>query len=190
MTAEALIDRAALRSRLIAARRAMSASEHRERSEMITAHLLGFLRAFKSHSLAFYWPHRGEYDPRPIAERIVEEGGAAALPVIVEKDKALAFRQWHPDIEMMIGLYEIPHPTGNADIAPDIILLPTVGFDGAGYRLGYGGGYYDRTIAAFVKPPKTIGVGFEFGRLDTIGPQPHDIPMEVVVTDAGVFSTR
>jgi 5-formyltetrahydrofolate cyclo-ligase len=88
---------------------------------------------------------------------------------------------------MMIGLYEIPHPAGEAAIIPDIVLVPTVGFDAACYRLGYGGGYYDRTIAAFAERPITIGVGFEFGRLDTIEPGPHDIPMDMIVTEAGIF---
>jgi 5-formyltetrahydrofolate cyclo-ligase len=187
MTIGASIDRHALRRRLIAERRDLGEDDHRERSNLITAHLMGLLRPFKARSLAFYWPHRREYDPRAIAERVIEEGGAAALPVVIEKDRALAFRQWHPDIEMMIGLYEIPHPAGEAAIIPDIVLVPTVGFDAACYRLGYGGGYYDRTIAAFAERPITIGVGFEFGRLDTIEPGPHDIPMDMIVTEAGIF---
>ncbi len=185
-----MIDRPALRSRLIAARREMSEGDHRERSMLITTHLIGILRPFGARILAFYWPHRREYDPRALAERIVAEGGAAALPVVVEKNKALAFRQWHPDMEMMIGLYEIPHPAEDSAITPETILVPVVGFDGAGYRLGYGGGYYDRTIAAFEKRPTTIGIGFELGRLETIDPGPHDIAMDMIVTEAGVFKTR
>jgi 5-formyltetrahydrofolate cyclo-ligase len=187
MTNGSAIDRPALRSRLIAARRGLDGNDHRDWSTLITTHLMGVLRPFKPHTLAFYWPHRGEYDPRPIAERIVEEGGVAALPVVVERDKALAFRQWHPNMEMMIGLYEIPYPAGGGAVVPDILLTPMVGFDDSGYRLGYGGGYYDRTIAAFPKRPTTIGIAFEFGRVASIDPQPHDIPMDMIVTEAGVF---
>ena len=63
--------------------------------------------------------------------------------------------------------------------------MPLVGFDAQGYRLGYGGGYFDRTLAALARKPLTIGVGFEFARLPTIRPQPHDIPMDFIVTEAG-----
>ena len=71
-------------------------------------------------------------------------------------------------------------------MAPDLLIAPLVGFDGAGYRLGYGGGYYDRTLAARSPRPRVIGAGFTLSRLDTIHPQPHDIPMSLVVTEDGV----
>ncbi len=67
------------------------------------------------------------------------------------------------------------------------MLIPLVGFDAQGYRLGYGGGYFDRTLAALSPRPRTIGVGFELGRLATIDPQPHDIPFDIIVTEAGIF---
>ena len=186
ISAEAAIDRRALRNRLIAERRALGEDLHRDHSGRITAHLLNALAAVGPGVLAFYWPHRREYDPRPIAEQVIAAGGAAVLPV-VEAGRALTFRQWHPDIQMMVGLYEIPHPAGERELAPDVILVPLVGFDAAGYRLGYGGGYYDRTIAAFAERPTTIGIGFELGRLPSIAPQPHDIPMDMIVTERGVF---
>jgi 5-formyltetrahydrofolate cyclo-ligase len=181
------VDRRALRSRLIAERQNLTDAEHRRLSQAITANLQAHLLPFGSRVIAFYWPHRAEYDPMPVVERIVADGGVAALPLIVARGAALEFRQWHPDIEMLVGLYEIPHPAGDVAVIPNVILVPTVGFDQAGYRLGYGGGYYDRTIATLPRRPHTIGIGFEFGRLASIDPQPHDVPMDAIVTEKGVF---
>ena len=88
---------------------------------------------------------------------------------------------------MAVGVYDIPYPAEGPAVAPQVLLVPLLGFDEAGYRLGYGAGYYDRTIASFAEKPLLIGVGFELGRLATIYPQPHDIPMDVVITERGVF---
>ncbi len=187
MADEGSIDRKALRKQLLEARLALDEATHRRFSEAITTALLAYLSPLGNRALAFYWPYRQEYDPLPIAHRIAAEDGVLALPVIVEKGRPLEFRPWHPDIEMLVGLYEIPHPAGDVAIEPEIILAPTVGFDLAGYRLGYGSGYYDRTIAGLAKRATVIGVGFELGRVDTIDPQPHDVPMDLIVTEGGVF---
>jgi 5-formyltetrahydrofolate cyclo-ligase len=84
------------------------------------------------------------------------------------------------------GLWDIPIPAERDPVVPDALIIPLVGFDGAGYRLGYGGGYYDRTLAAAPRRPFCIGLGYDEMRLATIYPQPHDIPMDVIVTDQGV----
>ena len=90
------------------------------------------------------------------------------------------------------GVWNIPIPSERALVEPTVLLVPLLGFDAAGYRLGYGGGYYDRTLAASAPRPFTIGVGHEFGRLQSIYPQSHDIPLDVIVTECGVtrFSVR
>jgi 5,10-methenyltetrahydrofolate synthetase len=85
------------------------------------------------------------------------------------------------------GVYDIPFPKDGAVVQPDALLVALVGFDEQNFRLGYGGGYYDRTLAASDPRPLTIGIGFEFMRLPSIRPLPHDIPMDVVVTEAGLF---
>jgi 5,10-methenyltetrahydrofolate synthetase len=84
---------------------------------------------------------------------------------------------------MNVGLWNIPCPARRHVVTPDLMLAPLVGFDWANYRLGYGGGYFDRTLAAFSRRPTVVGVGYEFGALETIHPQPHDIPMDMVLTD-------
>ncbi len=140
--------------------------------------------------LAGYWPIQGEWDPLPYLRRVIDAGGAVALPVAKRPVAPLEFRLWTPDAPMTAGLWDIPHPTEGAVVVPSALLIPLVGFDGAGHRLGNGGGYYDRTLAALSPKPLAIGVGFELGRLGSISPQPHDRPMDVIVTEAGVFNQQ
>jgi 5-formyltetrahydrofolate cyclo-ligase len=181
--------RRAERGRLLAARDAAEPDMRARWSSSITASLLTLLVPFTGRILGFYWPHRSEYDPLAVANAVIAAGGKCALPVVVERRAPLEFREWHPAVEMMPGKlsYGIPHPVGGDAVIPDIALIPLVGFDAKGYRLGYGGGYFDRTLAALNPRPRTIGVGFELGRLSTIDPQPHDIPFDAIVTEAGIF---
>ncbi len=139
--------------------------------------------------LGVYWPHRGEYDPIPLAAAHIERGGQVALPVVVARAQPLEYRPWCPDVAMAPGKlsFGIPEPVYGPAVVPDLLLVPLLGFDGAGYRLGYGGGYFDRTLAACSTRPRSIGVGFEIGRLPSIRPLPHDIPLDVIVTEAGSF---
>jgi 5-formyltetrahydrofolate cyclo-ligase len=113
-----------------------------------------------------------------------------ALPVVVERARPLVFRPWWPGVRMEPGVWSIPVPAEGEPMLPDVVVSPLVGFDGRGYRLGYGGGYYDRTLAALRdagRPPRAIGVGHELAWLETIHPQPHDVPMAVVVTERRVL---
>ena len=140
--------------------------------------------------LAGYWPIAGEWDPLPYLRRTIAVGGAVTLPVARRPAAALEFRLWTLEAPMTAGLWDIPHPSEGAAVSPSALLIPLVGFDGAGHRLGNGGGYYDRTLAAFVPRPLAIGVGFELGRLASIAPESHDQPMDVIVTEAGVFNQQ
>jgi 5-formyltetrahydrofolate cyclo-ligase len=139
------------------------------------------LRAFRT--LGFYWPIRGELDLRDVARGHIEAGGTAALPVVVEKNAPVEFWQWQNAAAMQRGFWNIPVPAERSVVKPDVLLIPLVGFDSAGFRLGYGGGYYDRTLAALTPRPFCIGVGYDDSQLETIHPQPHDIPMRLIVTE-------
>jgi 5-formyltetrahydrofolate cyclo-ligase len=86
---------------------------------------------------------------------------------------------------MAAGLWDIPYPRDGAAVTPSMLLIPLVGFDAAGHRLGNGGGFYDRTLAMLAPRPIAIGVGYELGRLADIAPASHDQPMDVIVTEAG-----
>jgi 5-formyltetrahydrofolate cyclo-ligase len=139
-------------------------------------------------AVGFYWPYKGEYDSRPLARLLQARGVRLALPVVVERARPVAFRAWWPGMRMRPGIWDIPVPDEGDWVRPEALLVPLLGFDLRGYRLGYGGGYYDRTLAA-ARPtsPRAIGVGFEIGRLETIHPQPHDVPMDLIVTERQVF---
>jgi 5-formyltetrahydrofolate cyclo-ligase len=144
------------------------------------------LGRMKPLTIGFYLPFKHEIDARPLMRDLLEKGWSAALPVVIEKKGPLEFRAWRPGMLMTPGVYDIPIPAERTIVKPDVLLVPLVGFDGANFRLGYGGGYYDRTLAAMLPRPSTIGVGFELSRLETIFPQAHDMPLDVVVTEAGV----
>ena len=137
--------------------------------------------------LAFCWPIKGEYDARHLARTLRSRGALTALPVVVKPKSPLIFREWHPGVEMVAGVLDIPYPVASAEVVPEAVLLPMNGWDMQGYRLGYGAGFFDRTLASLAKRPLTIGVTYEFAKLDTIHPQSWDIPMDYVVTERGVY---
>lgn len=136
--------------------------------------------------IGFCWPFRGEPDARFAVRRWRAAGSDAALPVVVKARTPLVFRQWWPGAPLEAGVYDIPYPVGTPERVPQAALVPVVGFDPEGYRLGYGGGYFDRTLAAMETRPVTIGLGHELARLRTIHPRPHDIPFDYMVTEAGI----
>ena len=111
----------------------------------------------------------------------------AALPVVIAEHEALRFREWTPETPLAADRYGIPTPSAGDWLIPDLILLPLNGFDAAGYRLGYGGGYFDRTLAALSPRPLAVGVGFEINRVASIRPQPHDQRLDWIVTENGAF---
>lgn len=177
------------RQRLIVAREAISPEVHRQWSAAISDWLVQLLPESRGLALGIYWPFRGEYDPRQIAEQLRSQGALVALPEVTEKNSPLCFRKWSPDTTMKSGAYGIPVPIDTGTVKLDAVCIPMVGFDRQGYRLGYGSGYFDRTLAGYYPQPLTIGIAFEIQRLDTVYPQPHDIPMHYIVTEAGIFQT-
>lgn len=178
--------RAMLRREKIAARQALPAAEHRAASVAILQHLAEFLRPLRAGTIAFCWPIRAEVDCRPLIERMIDAGWQAAMPTVGAVDAPMEFRAWWPDAPMTTDPYGIPIPAAGPSATPDVILLPLVAFDAAGYRLGYGGGYFDRTLAAMSRRPLAIGVGFELGAVTGIHPERHDIPLDLIVTETGI----
>lgn len=177
--------RAARREELIA-RRAMPADERSVRSRSIDRRLLDAFPLLQGRMIGFCWPYRGEFDPRFVIRRLREAGSRTALPVVVAKGAPLQFREWWPGAPMRSATLGIPVPDGTEPLQPEALLIPPVGFDTAGYRLGYGAGYFDRTLAAMTPRPLAIAVAFEVARMPTIRPQTHDVPMDFIVTEAGV----
>jgi 5-formyltetrahydrofolate cyclo-ligase len=176
------------RDRLIAARLAMPAGAHRAASAAIARRLTARFMPANPGIVGCYWPFRHEFNCLPVMRRIVALGGEVALPVVIRPRHPLEFRRWTPQAEMAKGVWDIPHPAEGPAVHPTTLLIPLVGFDADGYRLGYGGGFYDRTLAAMPHRPTTWGVGFELGRLETIHPQDHDVPMDHIVTETGLIN--
>ena len=174
------------RASLIARRKAMPQPERQRLQPVITGVLAKQFPELKSGIVGFYWPFRGEIGLHHLVRELIAAGAGAALPVVIEKGQPLEFRAWRPGAPLERGVWDIPVPAERQVVHPTALLVPVVGFDEGGYRLGYGGGYYDRTLAASHPRPLAIGVGYEFQQLATIHPQPHDVPMDAVVTEAGV----
>ena len=187
--------RKAERARLRAARQALSVDQRTAAGEALARHLRAYVdtrfgggagRVFSA-----YWPIKGEPDLRGLMAELHAAGWTVALPLVETKAAPLVFRRWTPETRMVRGDWNIPVPPPDAPVlTPEITLAPLVGWDGAGYRLGYGGGYFDRTLAALSPRPFTIGIGLQAARLETIHPQPHDIPLDVILTEAGVQVER
>lgn len=175
------------RERLLEARLAVGREQRERWNALIEPRVRELLPEPDGKVFGLCWPFKGEFDARPLAAELIERGGRAALPAVVQPRAPLEFRLWRPGDATERGVYRIPVPKERRVVEPDVLLVPLVGFDGANYRLGYGGGYFDRTIAAQRRRPLAIGIGYELARLETIHPQWHDLPMETVVTEAGIW---
>jgi 5-formyltetrahydrofolate cyclo-ligase len=178
------------RAELLERRRAVDFADRKRYVNDLAERLLAVVDLRRFGTLGFYWPIRGELDLRAIAQRHLAEGGAAALPVVVAKNEPVEFWRWETASAMQRGFWNIPVPLERRAVTPDALLIPLVGYDSAGYRLGYGGGFYDRTLASLAPRPFCIGVGYDDAALDTIHPQPHDIPMNIIVTERRVLPAR
>jgi 5-formyltetrahydrofolate cyclo-ligase len=176
------------RGELVARREAVPADQRKAWNDRITAHLVSAFEIPEDAIVGFCWPYKGEFDARFAIRHWRERGATAALPQVVQSKAPLVFRKWWPGAPMKAGVYDIPFPDSTEVVAPDVAVVPMNGFDERGYRLGYGGGFFDRTLAAFERRVIAVGVSYDILRLETIYPQPHDIAMDFVVTEAGVYA--
>jgi 5,10-methenyltetrahydrofolate synthetase len=179
------VDRKLQRTHLLEARAALVDREGLEAA--LQRRVTDWLHRADVHALGFYFPIHGEPDLRQVIAHWLafDERRVAGLPVIV--GRTLEFRAWTVDAPMQAGNFGIPIPAQGRAVQPACLLVPCVGFDDKRFRLGYGGGYYDRTLAALVPFPLVVGIAFEASRLASIHPQPHDLKMDVVITDAAVY---
>ena len=176
-----MIDKSSLRRRLLKERTQMLSADRDLAEKKISMDLKKILASQKG-PLGFYWPVRGEFDPCPVVKDwlSINTNNLACLPVIVKKNKPMIFREWFPGQSMTKGTFNIDVPdTKSQVLIPKILLVPTLGFNQKNYRLGYGGGYYDRTLAN--SNFFTIGLCFEHGRSSEILEEQHDIPLDLVI---------
>jgi 5,10-methenyltetrahydrofolate synthetase len=178
----------ALRKTLLEARKFAAAAGVADAS--LGSAIRDALARFKPHTVGFYWPLAGEFDARVVITEWLanDTRRLAALPVISVKGRELAFHAWTPDTPMRIGHHRIPEPDATHAVLPDLLLVPCVGFDEDGYRLGYGGGYYDRTLVAWpgTTRPITVGVAYEACRCPALPRELHDVPLDAIASEAGL----
>jgi 5-formyltetrahydrofolate cyclo-ligase len=172
------------RSELLAWRHRITREERRRARRIINEKLQREFPKLRKALIGYYWPIKDEIDVLPAVEGFLGDGARAALPVIVERRAPLEFWTWRPGMAMDLGVWDIPVPAEREVVHPSVLLVPLLGFDADGFRLGYGGGYYDRTLAVLDPKPFTIGIGYKEGRIETVFPQEHDIPLDAIVTEA------
>jgi 5-formyltetrahydrofolate cyclo-ligase len=179
-------DKKLLRRQLQAERQMMTDRAGRERQlqEVLRVWLVGR----RERTIGAYWPIKGEFDALPALYRWSEADPERriGLPVIHRETKQLRFHVWYPGCPMEEDAYQIPKPKGTEAFEPQLLLVPCVGFGPKGLRLGYGGGFYDRTLAAITPVPYTAGLGFAHGYLPWLTPEPHDVPLDAMLTEDGV----
>ncbi len=173
---------------LLRRRLAVRGTRRKRRDEAIAGHLLGHFEGMRPCSVAGYWPIRGEPDLSSLWRQLGRMGVELALPAVVVRGEAVRFRRWTGRLVLVPDATRIPAPPPLAEeLVPEVVIAPVVGFDADGYRLGNGGGYYDRTLAT-LRDTLPLGVGYEELALPTIHPLDHDIPMQAIITECGVVT--
>ena len=186
-------ERKALRSKLVAARQALP--DRLERSVELQSVLRVWLVGRKEKSIGAYWPIKGEFDPLPALYRWTEGDSDGdmrriGLPVADRATSSLRFRVWYPGCEMELDAYDIPKPKDTDEFLPQMLVVPCLGFGPGGVRLGYGGGFFERTLNALKPRPATVGVSFTHGFLPFLRADPGDLPLDAILTEDGVMYER
>ena len=185
-------EKKALRQRLVAQRLALP--DRAERCDLLQRVLRIWLVNRPDTVIGAYWPIKGEFDPLPALHRWKEDGELGGepqprrigLPVVDKLHKTLKFHAWFPGCPMEEDAYGIPKPKDTEVIVPTLLFVPCVGYTAGGYRLGYGGGFYDRTLASLETRPATVGLGFTNGFPDDLETEAHDVPLDTILNDNGV----
>ncbi|MBC7942107.1 MAG: 5-formyltetrahydrofolate cyclo-ligase [Chitinophagaceae bacterium] len=179
-------DKKTLRRQLQAEREGLI--DRHQRSMNLQEVLRVWLIGRKDSAIGAYWPIKGEFDALPALFRWSEADGQRriGLPVINKASKRLSFHVWYPGCEMEEDAYGIPKPKDTPTFEPTLLLVPCVGYGPGGVRLGYGGGFYDRTLSTLQPRPYTVGLAYSQGYLPWLQPEPHDVPLDTVLSDEGL----
>ncbi|MGE5339000.1 MAG: 5-formyltetrahydrofolate cyclo-ligase [Gemmatimonadota bacterium] len=174
-----------MRARLLAKR--MDMEDRAERERVLVNRVSRWLHTMPVKRLAFFWPIRGEPSLAQLITAWLAEDSTrqAALPIVV--GELLEFAPWTPSTPMEPGAYGIQVPASKLRMKPQVLLIPCLGIDENRYRLGYGGGFYDRTLARISPRPVAVGIAFDCARLPSIKPQPHDIRLDLALTESGAL---
>jgi 5-formyltetrahydrofolate cyclo-ligase len=181
--------KAGLRAMAHRKRAAIYSEARAEAAKAAAGHFFSGVQLAPGEVVAAYWPIRDELDCRPVLTRLVDSGQPVCLPVVIGDGEALELRLWAEGEPLYpSGFGTLAPPEGAPVVEPDVILVPLLGFDRQGTRLGYGGGYYDRTLTILSKRPRLVGYAFAGQEIEHIPYEPHDIPLDAVVTEAGYRS--
>ncbi len=149
--------------------------------------LLALSEMTQADAVSVFWPVGSEIDTRPLLHALAGRQTVVGLPVVAGRNAPLVFRQWMPDTGMIDGAHDIPTPPPDAPvIVPDVLVVPLLAFDRKGYRLGYGGGYYDRTLSAARSSGRAVlGIGYAYAvqEVDAVAREAFDQPLDLIVTD-------
>lgn len=186
------MDKKSLRSALIEKRLQMP--NKLQLSEDLQQVMRFWLLSRKDTVIGAYWPIKGEFDPLPALHRWKEDGELLdrpeprriGLPVVDKEHKTLKFHAWYPGCQMEEDAYGIPKPKDTEILVPTLLFVPCVGYTQTGYRLGYGGGFYDRTLATLEPKPFTVGLGFSNGLIDHFEPESFDMPLDAILNEQGL----
>ena len=182
----------ALRKALLEQR--LNLPDRLQRAELLQRVMRIWLVGRPDAVIGAYWPIKGEFDPLPALHRWKEDGELIdqpqprriGLPVVNREHKTMTFHAWYPGCPMEEDAYGIPKPKDTELIVPTLLFVPCVGYSAGGYRLGYGGGFYDRMLASMSPKPFTVGLGYGVGFVDDFEPEPHDVPLDAILNDHGV----
>ncbi len=179
-------DKAVLRRQLQAEREALV--DRHERAMQLQHALRVWLVTRPDTAIGAYWPIKGEFDALPALYRWAEadQQRVIGLPVVNKASKQLSFHAWWPGCEMEEDAYGIPKPRDTPAFHPTLLLVPCVGYGPGGLRLGYGGGFYDRTLATLQPRPFTCGLAYSHGHVPWLQGEAHDVPLDAILTDEGV----
>ncbi|MFN9708498.1 MAG: 5-formyltetrahydrofolate cyclo-ligase [Burkholderiales bacterium] len=179
-------EKQALREKLLADRQALP--DRLERAVQLQSVLRVWLTGRRETAIGAYWPIKGEFDPLPALFRWSEASGTRriGLPVVNKESKTLQFHVWYPGCPMELDAYDIPKPKGTEVFQPELLLMPCVGYGPAGVRMGYGGGFYDRTLLNMHPHPFTVVLCYSNGFLPLLRLQAGDRPLDALMTDDGV----
>ncbi|MBC7705828.1 MAG: 5-formyltetrahydrofolate cyclo-ligase [Rhodoferax sp.] len=185
------LDKKALRKALVEQR--LNMPDRQQRANTLQDVMRIWLVGRPDTVIGAYWPIKGEIDPLPALHRWKEDGELIdqpqprriGLPVVDKVHKTLVFHAWHPGCRMEEDAYGIPKPKDTEVIVPTVLFVACIGYGPGGYRLGYGGGFYDRTLATLQPRPYTVGLGFTNAYLPDFEPQSHDIALDAILNENG-----
>jgi 5-formyltetrahydrofolate cyclo-ligase len=180
-------EKAALRLKAAEARSALSSQDRAAAAQQAVEHFFAEVPLQRGQAISAYWPIRDELDTRPLLIRLMDDGWRVCLPVVGGPELPLVFRRWEVGAPLYpAGMGMLEPGEAAPETVPDVVVMPLLGFDRSGTRLGYGGGYYDRTLQAMGTKPLLVGYAFAAQELETIPHQDHDVPLDMLVTENGV----